>query len=235
MGQLPESNPRQFTITMFLDDETIMISELPPTRFGCPVGTVKAFLSKRKLQNPDGSLIIVPADLYAGAHITVNGFKFYIYHAMRSTLQYMEERTDQWVYSDINQVQGKLVAQQALLADLIAQLSAAPTSDSTPSSKTRTQASGSNSNSSSTGNGNDKSDKVFSIAALDELFNNSRHCDSNFNLQELITLVRYLNDAPCYGDTCAFTTRPGTASDRCSSSDSVTASQLYNYVISLVE
>jgi hypothetical protein len=147
---------------MFLEDDNIQILEIPEKNSGRAAG---AFLSKRKLQNPDGSLTINPQDLYAGARVLINGFTFEIYHAAKKTLKYMEQHTDIWSYSDMDKISKKLL----LIADEIKAIFV-------------------NSN-----NDNDRFLTVESLKLLlDNLSNNS---SVQYTRQEVITLIRYLTDA----------------------------------------
>lgn len=160
----PNENPRKFIIVMYLEDDNIQVLELPEKNSGRLPG---AFLSKRKLQNPDGSLRLNPQDLYAGARLTINGFTFEIYHsANKATLKYMEQHTEIWSCCNINKISKKLLLNADEIKSVVFN------------------------------SGRYEPDAVLTIDTFQSLLNGLSSASANpFLRQEVITLIRYLTDA----------------------------------------
>mmetsp|Transcript_4152 Transcript_4152/g.13000 ORF Transcript_4152/g.13000 Transcript_4152/m.13000 type:complete len:155 (+) Transcript_4152:1828-2292(+) len=73
-----------------------MIREPPQRNSGVVGGN---FLAKMKLKHPDGKLVTA-ADLVIGATLTLASHSFIILDADEATLKYMEQRPEQFPYSD---------------------------------------------------------------------------------------------------------------------------------------
>jgi hypothetical protein len=110
-----EDNFRKFIISIYLEDDTISISE-PPIRNSGHKGGV--FLSRSGLTN-NQNRTINPKDLFVGADIHICAIDFCIHDADEYTQRYMSENSHLWECSNIDNVIQKLLLRKDILQRLI--------------------------------------------------------------------------------------------------------------------
>lgn len=94
---------RRFFVTFFAVDGTLSIFEQPQRNSGIEAGQ---FLKQNKYKIPDGSRYFRAEDLFIGARIDVNKFKFVLLDADEYALQWMEKRN--FPYSNADSIVSKL-------------------------------------------------------------------------------------------------------------------------------
>eukprot|EP00993_Chasmostoma_nieuportense_P002401 NODE_319_length_2416_cov_30.574050_g297_i0.p1 GENE.NODE_319_length_2416_cov_30.574050_g297_i0~~NODE_319_length_2416_cov_30.574050_g297_i0.p1 ORF type:complete len:755 (-),score=240.05 NODE_319_length_2416_cov_30.574050_g297_i0:151-2376(-) len=111
-GGDPTNASRKFVLTYFMADDTLSIFEPAQRNSGITGGR---FLQKQKVKKvgPDGmptGECIQPADLYVGAHVTINTHKFVVMAADERSLELMEHHPHQFPSSNIDAIITKLRA-----------------------------------------------------------------------------------------------------------------------------
>lgn len=84
----PEDRDRRFVITYFLNNDTMSIFEKFDRNSGFVGGK---FLERMRCKNEASGEYFKPSDLYAGAQVTVNSFKFKLVDADDSTIEFMRQ------------------------------------------------------------------------------------------------------------------------------------------------
>ena len=95
----PEDVDRVFTISFFLQDNTVQIHEPPKRNSGIVGGS---FLSRMKLRTAEG--LITQEYFYVGAEIQLAGHAFILVDADEGTLRHMENQPGIFEYSNIRNV-----------------------------------------------------------------------------------------------------------------------------------
>ncbi len=95
---------REFVVTYYLVDDTVLIFEPPQRNSGIVGGK---FLERQKVKSPEG-ILYTQFDLAVGSYIVVYGRAFMVTSADEYTLSYMEENKDGFPESHFERVAGKL-------------------------------------------------------------------------------------------------------------------------------
>jgi hypothetical protein len=95
----PEDSAREFVISFFLADRTIMISEPPKRNTGIVGGPfLKRLLAKDLSENKAD--VLTEGHFFVGAVLAVGGHLFSVADTDSGTLEYMEEHPERFAYSD---------------------------------------------------------------------------------------------------------------------------------------
>jgi len=112
--QKPIDMDRRFIISYYLSDDTILVFE-PPVRNSGIIGG--KFLERSRVKKPNQerystelSQYYVASDLFVGARVLFNNFKFILIDADEYNFQYMESHPGQFPLSDPNIVVQKIAA-----------------------------------------------------------------------------------------------------------------------------
>lgn len=111
----PSDVAREFTLQVFLEDDTIQIRELPVRNSGFTGGK---FLSRGKQYHSNGKQI-TPSDISIGSSIFVQSFKFDILDADEFSLKYMEQHPEIWKESSIDEIALRLREKESALKDML--------------------------------------------------------------------------------------------------------------------
>jgi hypothetical protein len=95
---------REFVVTYYLVDDTILIFEPPQRNSGIVGGK---FLERQKVKSPKNKLY-KETDLTVGNYFIVYGRAFLVTSADEYTLRHMEENSDKFPESDVNAITAKL-------------------------------------------------------------------------------------------------------------------------------
>ncbi|CAL8075050.1 unnamed protein product [Calicophoron daubneyi] len=108
----PLDRDRLFILSCFLSDDTFLIFEPPRRNSGFKGGL---FLERRLVRKPGGERFSTslpeyysPSDVYVGAVLEINCFKFEIVDADEYALSYMEKHCTEFPHADINIIRQKL-------------------------------------------------------------------------------------------------------------------------------
>ncbi|TGZ60658.1 hypothetical protein CRM22_008410 [Opisthorchis felineus] len=109
---IPVDKDRVFVINCFLSDDTFSVYEPPRRNSGFKGGL---FLERGRVKKPNTERFSVdppdyysPSDLYVGAEVIFNSFKFFILDADEYAYKYMEEHSAEFPYSNIKKIYDKL-------------------------------------------------------------------------------------------------------------------------------
>eukprot|EP00727_Mastigamoeba_balamuthi_P008956 m51a1_g4683 hypothetical protein (629) ;mRNA; r:169508-171846 len=107
----PADRDRTFTIQFNLADDTIGVFEAP--RRDIAGGK---FFEKARVKHHEGGRYYAASDLYVGARVTINGYKYAITNAAEWAYRFMEAHLESWPESDFDAVVAKLSRSRAALA-----------------------------------------------------------------------------------------------------------------------
>jgi len=96
---------RQFIITYYLCDSTLVVREPPQRNSGIIGGK---FLARAKFTNPATGQLVCPADMFIGAKIKLTDFEFLITDVDEHTLAYMENRPHDFPQSSVQAIMNDL-------------------------------------------------------------------------------------------------------------------------------
>jgi len=96
---------RDFMITWFMEDETVVVYE-PPQRNAGVIGG--KFLSRRRLRNPATGDFFRDADFVIGSEIQLGGHRFHLYDAEGFTKKLLKGEAKVWGSSDVKFVLNNL-------------------------------------------------------------------------------------------------------------------------------
>lgn len=88
---------REFTVSFFLDTDSLAIFEPPKTNSGQLSGK---FLAKTRLRNPEQERFFTADDFYAGAVINVNGHLFKLDAPDKRTAELLESKRKEEAAAD---------------------------------------------------------------------------------------------------------------------------------------
>jgi len=97
----PEDVDRRFIVEYFLSDDTIRVFEQSMRNSGFVAGK---FLDRTKCKNVDTGAWFKPDDLFVGALLTINGFKFRCLEADEYTLSLMESEGEVFTRANVNTI-----------------------------------------------------------------------------------------------------------------------------------
>eukprot|EP00659_Diplonema_papillatum_P008062 gene8062-12397_t len=103
----PANEVRRFVLTYYLADDTASIFEPVQRNSGIIGGK---FLQRMKVKRSDTGESLKAADLYIGAKIEINNHKFALFATDEKSLNHMEQRSESYDKSSINDVMAKLKA-----------------------------------------------------------------------------------------------------------------------------
>lgn len=106
---------RIFNLQVFLEDDTLQITEIPQRNSGFAGGK---FLSRSRQHHPDGSRIL-PGDIRLGGILQIQSFQFLVLDADDHSLKYMECNSDIWKESSLQLIATKLHQKESQLRDIL--------------------------------------------------------------------------------------------------------------------
>jgi hypothetical protein len=106
---------RTFNLQVFLEDDTLQITEIPQRNSGFAGGK---FLSRSRQHHPDGSRIL-PGDIRLGGTLQIQSFQFLVLDADDHSLKYMECNSDIWKESSLQLIAMKLHDHESALRDIL--------------------------------------------------------------------------------------------------------------------
>lgn len=95
----PEDKGREFVLSYFFTDRTISIQEPPKRNSGIVGGT---FLSRLPAKQLSAGAELNETSFFVGATVTISGHLFTITDTDSATLDYMEENSESFPYSNVN-------------------------------------------------------------------------------------------------------------------------------------
>jgi hypothetical protein len=101
----PEDVQRRFVIQVYMEDDTIQITEPPIRNSGIKGGL---FLARTKVGSVRGGPPVQPTDIYLGCNLTVLSHEFEVYDADIATLKFMENHDFMWHFCDVSKILAKL-------------------------------------------------------------------------------------------------------------------------------
>lgn len=96
---------RSFVVQYFVEDKAFQVFEKVVPNSGFKGGK---FVSKTPSKNPESGKPYEPKDIFLGAKVDINGFRFILQEASEESLKIMESRPDVFVKSDLSLVMTKL-------------------------------------------------------------------------------------------------------------------------------
>lgn len=114
----PVDADREFNLQVFLEDDTLQITEIPQRNSGFSSGKFLA----RSRQNHQNGQRILPGDIRLGGLLEIQSFKFLILDADEHSLKYMECNSDIWRESSLESITKKLHTKENELRDILVQM-----------------------------------------------------------------------------------------------------------------
>lgn len=101
----PEDVNREFIVTYYLADDTLAIFEPPKRNSGIVGGK---FLQRQRVKSDRTGEYIKPQDLFVGATLEVNNYKFILNKTDEHTIKYMEARPKEFSLANVEAVIRKI-------------------------------------------------------------------------------------------------------------------------------